>query len=103
MALPVQCLIRGVVRLMRSNRLGVSRVACIRSQSRANEMSVNIDNHRWSRSAGSPSYFWLAFLGLFGVEDKPELTGEDRIIHMVKLAKLSQQVIFLAQAQYFDN
>jgi len=54
-------------------------------------MSVNIDNHRWSRSAGSPSYFWLAFLGLFGVEDKPELTGEDRIIHMVKLAKLSQQ------------
>nr|CAG4650176.1 EOG090X06TI [Sida crystallina] len=73
-----------------------------KSISKVNESSflpVNIGaenyHHSSSNSSKEPSYLWLGILGLFGLEQQPEeqekLTGENQIIHMVKLAKLSQQ------------
>lgn len=58
---------------------------------------VNIDADDYQRQSTAPAsrFLWMSILGLFGLKEKEELTGEDRIIHMVKLAKLSQQVILL--------
>lgn len=46
--------------------------------------------------AGHKFLFAAGILGFFGLaDDEEELTGEARIIHMIKLSKLSKQVLCL--------